>query len=67
MLPLQSTLLHTTRAVLTDAGREQLEAALAASVIGKAASAETHLLQRVAKRGGIRLQTLRGATPKMAA
>jgi primosomal protein N' (replication factor Y) len=65
MLPLQSTLLHKTRAVLTDAGRAQLDAALAASVLGNAASEEAHLLQRIARRGGLRLQTLRAEAPML--
>src|SRR5688572_15759672 len=63
MLPLQATLHSKVRVVLTDAGRDHLAAALASSLIDKATSAETHLLQRVAKRGGLRRETLRGDAP----
>ena len=63
MLPLQTSAREKIRVVLTEAGSHALAAGEEAANAGKPVSDEMQLLRRIAKRGGLRRETLRGAAP----
>jgi len=61
MLPLQSSVRQKVRVVLTDAGIKTLSGCAETAEPGKPESPEVKLLQRIAKRGGLRRESLRGS------
>jgi len=61
MLPLQSAVRQKARVVLTDAGMQVQSASAETTEPGKPESAEVKLLRRIAKRGGLRSESLRDA------
>src|SRR3990170_1724194 len=63
MLPLQSSVRQKSRVVLTDAGNQALAAAGDSAASGKPVSDEIQLLRRIAKRGGLRRESLRNVAP----
>jgi primosomal protein N' (replication factor Y) (superfamily II helicase) len=66
MLPLQSTVRQKRRVVLTDAGTAHLAKLNEVGSLIKDGSAETTLLRRIAKRGGLRPESLRNAAEMVA-
>ncbi|HWP83669.1 MAG TPA: primosomal protein N' [Terriglobia bacterium] len=63
MLPLNAAVSQRTRVVLTDAGQQALEADGPSAAAEQPSAQEREVLRRIARRGGLRRQTLRNAAP----